>query len=88
LHELNEIKPTKAGSVKVVKQVAQQLGNTPAVCRKSYIHPGVLESYLAGSLQLKRTKTSRDRALGIWAIERDLIRFLKGAAARVYPALR
>jgi DNA topoisomerase-1 len=29
----------------VVKQVAQQLGNTPAVCRACYIHPAVIEAY-------------------------------------------
>ncbi len=28
---------------KVVEEVAQLLGNTPAVCRKAYIHPAVLE---------------------------------------------
>jgi DNA topoisomerase-1 len=30
----------------VVKCVAARLGNTPAVCRKCYVHPAVLESYL------------------------------------------
>jgi acyl-CoA reductase-like NAD-dependent aldehyde dehydrogenase len=29
---------------------ARALGNTKAVCRKCYVHPAVLESYLAGSL--------------------------------------
>ena len=77
LNELNEVKPTKAGSLQVVKQVAKQLGNTPAVCRKCYIHPAVLESYLAGSLQLKWTNASEEQALGMWAIERELIRFLE-----------
>ena len=33
-----------------VKSVAGQLGNTPAVCRKSYIHPAVFDAYLDGSL--------------------------------------
>src|SRR6185369_13967560 len=33
-----------------VKAVAQRLGNTPAVCRKCYIHPHVLDSYLEGTL--------------------------------------
>ncbi len=33
-----------------VKKVASQLGNTPAVCRSSYIHPEILNSYLDGSL--------------------------------------
>jgi DNA topoisomerase I len=31
-----------------VKQVAAALGNTPAVCRKSYIHPAVSVAYLGG----------------------------------------
>jgi DNA topoisomerase-1 len=78
LHELNEEKPTKVGSLQVIKQVAKQLGNTPAVCRKCYIHPAVLESYLAGSLQLKWTNASKEPAFGMWAIERELIRFLDG----------
>ncbi len=31
--------------VEAVKSVASSLGNTPAVCRKSYIHPVIIESY-------------------------------------------
>ena len=27
----------------LLAEVSQSLGNTPAVCRKAYIHPGVLE---------------------------------------------
>jgi DNA topoisomerase I len=34
----------------VVERVAVMLGNTPTICRKSYIHPGVLETYLEGGL--------------------------------------
>ena len=33
-----------------VKQVAAQLGNTPAVCRSSYIHPKVIETFSEGGL--------------------------------------
>ena len=33
-----------------IEQVARQLGNTKAVCRKCYIHPAVIDSYLDGSL--------------------------------------
>ena len=36
--------------VKAVETVAQSLGNTKAVCRKSYIHPAILDSHLDGSL--------------------------------------
>jgi DNA topoisomerase-1 len=38
----------KKNIVTAVEAVAQMLGNTPAVCRKCYIHPEVLNSYLAG----------------------------------------
>ena len=33
-----------------IKSVAQDLGNTPAVCRKAYVHPVVVNAYLEGSL--------------------------------------
>lgn len=38
----------KKNVVRAVKKVAEELGNTPAVCRSSYIHPVVLDSYAAG----------------------------------------
>jgi DNA topoisomerase-1 len=40
----------KKAVVEAIKTVAAQLGNTPAICRKCYVHPAVIESYLAGSL--------------------------------------
>ena len=33
-----------------IENVARQLGNTKAVCRKCYIHPAVINSYFDGSL--------------------------------------
>jgi DNA topoisomerase-1 len=36
--------------VEAVKHVAERLGNTPAVCRKAYIHPAIFESFLSGHL--------------------------------------
>jgi DNA topoisomerase I len=41
----------KKNVVEAIKAVAQRLGNTPAVCRKCYVHPAVLECYLLGKLQ-------------------------------------
>jgi DNA topoisomerase-1 len=38
----------KKNILNAVKKVAEQLGNTPTVCRGSYIHPTVLKSYEAG----------------------------------------
>jgi DNA topoisomerase I len=36
-----------------IAQVALRLGNTPTICRKCYIHPEVLKTYLAGKLALE-----------------------------------
>ncbi|EHH68173.1 hypothetical protein GMO_15230 [Gluconobacter morbifer G707] len=49
--------------VEAVKSVAAKLGNTPAVCRKSYINPCVLEGHLDGSLR----KAFRTRAKDVLA---------------------
>ena len=40
----------KKGVLNAVESVAKKLGNTPAICRKCYIHPAVFEGYLDGSL--------------------------------------
>jgi DNA topoisomerase-1 len=36
--------------LQAIEAVARMLGNTPAICRKSYIHPVILDTYLEGSL--------------------------------------
>jgi DNA topoisomerase-1 len=36
--------------VAAIERVAKRLGNTPSVCRKCYVHPAIMESYLDGSL--------------------------------------
>ncbi|MFL5734789.1 MAG: DNA topoisomerase IB [Chloroflexia bacterium] len=36
--------------VSAIESVAERLGNTAAICRKCYVHPTVLDSYLDGSL--------------------------------------
>ena len=41
-------KEAKKNVVTAIESVAQMLGNTPAVCRKCYVHPEVLEAYLGG----------------------------------------
>jgi DNA topoisomerase I len=47
----------KRAVVEAIKRVAAKLGNTPAVCKKSYIHPGVIDEFLAnGALELVEKK--------------------------------
>jgi DNA topoisomerase I len=40
----------KKNVVRAIESVAERLGNTKAVCRKCYIHPRIIESYMDGSL--------------------------------------
>ena len=40
--------------VAAIKAAATHLGNTPAICRKSYVHPAVIAAYLDGSLFVPR----------------------------------
>ena len=36
-----------------IEKVAARLGNTPTICRKCYVHPEVLNSYMDGNLILE-----------------------------------
>ena len=40
----------KRNVVAAIEKVARQLGNTPAICRKSYVHPEILSAYMSGDL--------------------------------------
>ncbi len=37
--------------VEAVESVSQELGNTPAVCRRCYVHPEVIQAHLDGTLR-------------------------------------
>jgi DNA topoisomerase-1 len=41
-------KEANANVVRAIDQVAKQLGNTRAVCRKYYVHPALIEAYMEG----------------------------------------
>lgn len=40
----------KKNVVRAIEVASKHLGNTPAICRKSYIHPEIIDAYLNGSL--------------------------------------
>jgi DNA topoisomerase-1 len=55
MEALDALRPLSAAATKqtlndVVKEVAAKLGNTPAICRKCYIHPAVVDTYLNDDL--------------------------------------
>jgi DNA topoisomerase-1 len=63
----------------VIDQVAGELGNTRAVCRASYVHPAVVESYLDGTLVPHWRRPVGARPAGITVVERRTLRLLKRA---------
>jgi DNA topoisomerase-1 len=46
-----------------IQKVSSRLGNTPTICRKCYVHPEVLNSYMDGNLVLK-LKSKAESELG------------------------
>jgi len=49
-----------------IKAAAEHLGNTPAICRKSYVHPQVLDAYIDGTLlEAFEHSTPKDAAAGL-----------------------
>jgi DNA topoisomerase-1 len=73
----------KKAVVEAIKAVATQLGNTPAICRKCYVHPVVIEAYLEGSLleRLQRLGEADPAGLvqGLSAEEGRVLTFLRQA---------
>jgi DNA topoisomerase-1 len=50
LGDADSLRERKKRVVQAIKFVAADLGNTPAICRSYYIHPGVLDTYERGEL--------------------------------------
>ncbi len=50
LTEFDSEAQAKKNVVRAVETVAERLGNTPAVSRRSYVHPTVIDAYLEGDV--------------------------------------
>ncbi|MCY1396144.1 Eukaryotic DNA topoisomerase I, catalytic core [compost metagenome] len=58
----------------IIALVAAELGNSPAICRKCYIHPAIIDAFLAGELAGMRKARKRK---GLSAEEATLLEFLR-----------
>ena len=65
-----------------IESVAARLGNTPTICRKCYVHPDVLTTYLDGNLVLEIKKAVenelRDELSGLQPEEAAVLAMLRG----------
>lgn len=51
----------KKNIVRAIESVAEKLGNTPTICRKCYVHPAVIDSYLDGTImEALRERATRE----------------------------
>lgn len=70
----------KAAVTAVMRAVAERLGNTPAVCRQSYVAPAVVEAYLQGrtieDFRPRHLRRVEARQTGLEPEEAALIRLL------------
>jgi DNA topoisomerase-1 len=60
-----------------IKNVARELGNTPAVARRAYVHPVVLNAYLEGYLSPEAEFAEVKPSLGLTDEERCVLRLLE-----------
>jgi DNA topoisomerase-1 len=63
---------------RAVEAVAKLLGNTPAICRKCYIHPAIIDAYLDGSLIAGLTTENGGEVVGLKRDEAALLALLRG----------
>jgi len=85
--ELNGNRPAnKRLLLAAIKETAEALGNTPAVCRSSYICPLIMTSFEKGQVisrpfgSIKELATYRGK--GLHPAERSLLKFLKQTSGR------
>src|SRR5438093_1809815 len=76
--EFETKKQAKANLKTAICAVAQLLGNTPAICRKCYVHPAIVEAYLsgrqiAGPGQVIKTPDN----INLRAVEAAVLKFLR-----------
>jgi DNA topoisomerase-1 len=69
-----------------IHAVAKVLGNTPAICRKCYVHPTVLETYLSGAaiegLKKRAEETLTESLEDLSAAEAAVLTFLQEKLAK------
>ena len=75
----------KKNVVQAIKAASAELANTPAICRKCYVHPGIIDAYMNGSLlnflKLHSEKELAASADGLRPDEAVVLAFLRQLSA-------
>jgi DNA topoisomerase-1 len=79
-------KQAKANVKDAITAVSKILRNTPAICRKCYIHPEVLETYLSGDsiegLKQKTEEVLENEDVDLRSSETAILKFLQQRLAK------
>jgi DNA topoisomerase-1 len=79
-------KQARANIKDAILAVSKLLGNTPAICRKCYVHPAILETYLDGNsiegLKQKAEEAVTQNRYDLQSSETAVLNFLQGRLAR------
>ena len=82
----------KKNVLRAVEAVARQLGNTPAICRKCYVHPGVIDAYMdgatLGAIRPQTERRMRAALNGLRPEEAGVLRLLRRRLRREAPRTR
>jgi DNA topoisomerase-1 len=62
----------KKNITRAIEHVAERLGNTPTICKKCYVHPFVLDSYMDGTL-LAQAAVARARGKHALSAEESMV---------------
>jgi DNA topoisomerase-1 len=68
--------------ITAIEAVAGLLGNTRAVCRKSYVHPGVIDCYMDGSMRRVLERATPSRRAGLRPDEVAVLALLRSLSSR------
>jgi DNA topoisomerase I len=76
--EFKTQKEAKANVKNAICAVAEVLGNTPAICRKCYVHPALLEAYLSGTQMPGLAEAVKPpEKVNLRAVELAIMKFLR-----------
>jgi DNA topoisomerase-1 len=86
LEKFDSATQAKRNVVRAIEAVAKVLGNTPAVSRKCYVHPAILDAYMDGvtlaSLKARAEQRMRTALAGLRAEEAAVLALLQQRLAR------
>jgi DNA topoisomerase-1 len=73
----HSVRAAKRQINEAIQRTAERLGNTPAICRRCYVHPAVLDAFLAGRTVARIAELGARTRVGLRPDERAVITFLR-----------